>query len=332
MTSRNELAQVQEILSAAPAGAEEIIVPELEEETSELEAEGVAVAELEAEGEEELELDATDEEEAAAATEAGASDDEPYTMASLADAIELDQAELYKVLIPLDEGAEPISIGEIKNKFQNLAREKTALETQLAEASQGAQQGQQLSQEEINATIEMQMIQKQYADIDWTEEEAYDAGAAALKRQKFQEQFNTAQQKLGFVQQQRTAEQQTHLAAANTKMLELIPTWQDATVRTADTGKMNELLIGAGYTQEIINHIDDPIAMSLIRELMTLRAEKKTAGDVLLKAKKTPKVLKKTGQFAVKKANVADQLAVKARKTGRRQDAEAAVKAILSGQ
>ena len=332
MAHKNDVAKVQELFKQA-AAAEEVIVDDTIVEDTIVEDE--VIVDTINEDEEIIDEDDDDEEIIDGVTPQP--DDEPYTISSLADAIEIDASELYDVLIPLDGDNPPISIGEIKNKVQDLARDNLALETKVSEQQtlidQGGQQSQQasqISQFELQARIEIQTIENEFKAMNWEEEEAYDAGSAALKRQKLEERYRAAQGMAQQAQQAQQMEHQKYLQGAHTRMMELIPTWKDPEIAKTDKIAMNDLMLGAGYTQQIIDHLDDPIAMSLLRELSILRAEKANASKVLETAKrKVPKVLKGTGQFAAKKKNVSAELVKKAKQTGKRQDEFAAVKALF---
>ena len=263
-------------------------------------------------------------------------EEEIQTIAQLSDAIGWDAEDLYAMKVGMGEGEDAIPLGKLKDTYREVLKERKNLATQLAEqkvltdsARSGVQQQQHVSQEMQAAQANLVSIQQQYASHNWMEAEAEDPGAAALLRQKFQEAFNSAQSGVANVENQMQQQQVQQLQQAAVKMQQLIPEWSDKDTMTAGQRAVTDLLRGAGYQDDMINAISDPIAVSLMNELVQLRAEKKGATAALQKARVSPKVLKAGGKRVSKVSN-ADGLAKKARQSGDKHDAVAAVRALLT--
>ncbi len=325
------LAEIRDLI----APTQEIPDEKIEDEI--IEDETVDNSEIIDEGEQaEADEDNTDDVETVGEDETQSSNDEQQTIKSLAAAIEVDQEYLYNVQMPMDDGT-MVSIGDIKNQYQDAVREKTTLETQLAEqqtqldnGQQALNAGQQLSQQEVQAQMEMAAVEKEFNDTDWTDLETYEPGQAALARQKLQERYQAANTAIQMASFQRHQDQQTLLQHAQTKMLEIIPEWSDPTVLKSDQALMNTAMIEAGYTQQEIGTIADPIALKLMRELVMLRAEKAGGKAAAKKVVKAPKVLKTGGITTPKKKTVTQNLVKQAKATGNKNDAFNAVKSLLA--
>lgn len=311
-----KLSEIKELFATQEATTE--VVEPIEDETGQEPDETVleVTEEVEEEAEEE-----TEEVEAQA-------DDEPYTMKTLSQEIDLPISDLYDVLIPMDGENESISIGEIKNSHQNLIREKAALEEQL-KGQPEQPQAQQLSNDDMEAMLEMASVEQEIKNTNWQELEEFDAGDAALKRQKLTERQNIAMHKM---QQSANNKQQAHntmLATATTKMYELIPEWKDDTVKATEEKLVDDLMTKAGYPAGAYKNVTDPIATSLLRELAMLRNQKTEGRKVLNKVNKATKVLRGGGGTKPKPAQVTEKLVSKAKTTKNRHDQEAAIKAIM---
>ena len=268
-------------------------------------------------------------------------DAEIHTIAQLAEAIEVDAAYLYDIEVGMGEGHEPVKLGQLKDEYQAVLREREELKGKAEEAQKYAEQAynfqsglQGASQEMLAALSEADAIQKQYAAEDWEKLEQSDAGRAALLRQKYSEAYQTATGKVQEAQQKEQQGKQQQLQLAAGRMLEIIPEWKDKGARKVDQDKIRTMLHGEGMTDTYINSIADPVAMKLLRELMQLRAEKGAATEAIQKGRKKPKPLRGRGRTPPPDQNkLAKELTEKARnttlKSGRRQAEVEAAKAIL---
>lgn len=316
---------LEEIKAALQAQQPE---PEPEETTDEVIEDEETTEGTEAEDEQKAEEVEETAEETDEATDEPDEVPDHYTIKTLAEAIEMDIKDFYEVQVPMENG-EKIPLGEMKNKYQEQTRQLEKLEAQTKEQPLP---GAPVGQEEVAVMVELQAIQNEFDAKDWAELEEIEPGQAALERQKLQDRQQAAMMKYNQIGQVRQEAHNEMLQAAEQKLSELIPAWSDVDVRRADEALISEAMVKAGYTQDMVNSVTDPIAWSLMQELVTLRKEKEKGAKVLKKVSKAPKVLGSKGAaIKPKKGEVAKQLAQKAHLTKNRKDEEAAVKAILSG-
>jgi hypothetical protein len=265
--------------------------------------------------------------------------EEPFNVDSLTKAIDMEVSDFYDVLVPMPDGKDSITIGEMKNTYTQALRDNDALTAKVAEQEQAITNGttagaqaQQMSQLELQAQAEMMLVQREFNEVNFDELDASEPGQSALLRQKFQERYNNAQQVLqqaGYVHQQ---EQQQYVQDAHKKMLEIIPEWNDAEVLKSDQTDMNVAFLEAGYDQQTINSISDPVAMKLMRELVLLRKQKASSAKALQKVRKAPKPLKSNSKRVLPKKDATKTMVSKAKQSGNKHDQLNAVKALLSAR
>jgi len=241
-------------------------------------------------------------------TEGEVADESPMTLKQLAEAIEVDVDYLYGVEIGMGDNQDPIPVGKLKDEYQAAIRTNTQLQEQLTnqaaefeQKSSGMQERQQVSEYAQSAQYEMQDVQKEFNSIDWQRFESESPGEAALARQKFMERHQQAQRTLEQVSQQEQHQEQQYMQDMGTKLVELIPTWSDPAVRTEEQGQIRELLMGMGYTDNMLRNTRDPLAISVVHRL--IKAEALLAGGTaeVKRVRNAPKVLRQTnGRFKPK--------------------------------
>lgn len=251
--------------------------------------------------------------------EEGESGDEgPMTLKQLAEAIEVDVDYLYDIEIGMGDNQDPIPVGKLKDEYQSVIRTNAQLQEQLTsqaaefeQKSLGIQQQQQVSEQIQMANYELQDVQKEFNAIDWQRFETEAPGEAALARQKFMERHQRAQQTMQQLAQQEEIQEGQHMEAMGQKLIELIPTWSDPTVRTKEQGQIRELLKGMGYTDAMLRNTRDPLAISVVHRL--IKAEEQLAGGAaeVKRVRSAPKVLRQAnGRFKQK----GDQQVIEAKK------------------
>lgn len=318
----NAVKAVQELISSAQEDVpEDLLIDGVEDEPIVDEVETEAV------------IEETDEE--------PANEEVPdvYTIASLSEQIEVEPEFLYGVQIPMDGENEPISIGDLKNKYQDVIRERDALSTkvdgmaeEVTNAGAASQFGQQVSQKMMQAQAHKEAIVLQYQQVDWNKLETDDPGQAALHRQKYQQAFNQAESSIQEAQQAQAQQRQAYMQTATTEMYKIIPEWLDVGVMKSDQDGIRALLLAEGVPNQAIDQISNPIELKMVRELMQLRAEKAAATGAVKKVLAAPKVLK--GRGAIKHDKSADVKALKkklagASPSGRRKSETELARAIL---
>ena len=274
-----------------------------------------------------------------------ADDVEKYDTASLAEAIGWETSDVYDVEIQMPDGLPPTTIGAMKDDLRDALTAKAEMQTKMDGMSSEMNNyndqtamGQGVSQEMIQAFAHMDNIKQQFEQTNWQAIEAEDAGQAALLRQKFQEASQQGQAAINQAQNNMNQYKQQNLQRAAVKMFEIIPEWNNVETRKADQAAIKTMMLGEGYTEQMINGINDPIAMRMLRELSQLRAEKAGATEAVKQVRKAPKVLQGSGRRSAKKVSLVDkvkagQTKVKGASAGGRRKAELdAVKQLFSKQ
>lgn len=261
---------------------------------------------------------------------------ETYSVSDFAAAVGWEAKDVYDgIMVPLDDGQEPLSLGQLKNSHQNLIREHNALKEQHTQLEQqaaggGVQPG-AMSQEMIQAYGHLASLDRMEEQTDWKDLERRDPGQAALRRQKFAE----ARQEVGDYMQELQGKQREAMQAARqqatTKMVELIPSWSDQTAKSADFATIKARMAEVGFSEQEANSIMDPRTMVLLKELIDLRAQVAQAQGAVKRVRVAPKVLRNAqGRFSSPNPqNIANDAVAKAKSTGKRDDQVRAVAALL---
>ena len=264
-------------------------------------------------------------------------DDEPRTIKQLAEAIDVDTEYLYGIEIGMGDNQEPISIGKLKDEVQESRRNLQKMQEDMASQAEQIEQAQstvgqfqQVSQDEQAAQQEMALLNKEYNEIDWEKFKREDPGNAALHRQEMGEKYQQAQYKLQQIQNYQSQQEQQSMQDMKDKLLELVPEWTNADVRTKEQSEIRELLISEGYTDNMLANARDPIAIKLARELIQLRKEKADVTQNISKVRNAPQVLRTAnGRFAEKKGKAVQDIVAKAKQSPNKQTELAAAKALL---
>jgi len=269
-------------------------------------------------------------------TDNAVDDGDIKTISQLAKAIEVEPEYLYGMEIGMGDNEDAIPLGKLKDEYQASLKERAELQSQLdsqnellEKAQSGVNHQQQLSNESQQVQVEMLELNNQYNSIDWAKYEQDDPGAAALARQKFQEAGNHLSQRIGQANQQQQIQQQQTLQNAATQLTQLIPAWQDSTVREQGVAKVKSALLEAGYTPDMIKGASDYRAIALMHELVGYRERDKQAKDAVSKVRSAPKVLKGHGRVEADMGRQTNDLVTKAKSTRNKHDEMAAVKSIL---
>jgi hypothetical protein len=277
-----------------------------------------------------------EEDEAAAQGEQGEGEDVVLTATELAEAIGWEPQDVYEgVLVPLDDGQEPLPLGELKNRYQDQRRQITELEQQVENAGQaGEQQGVmgQISAEMMQLGGYMQQIDRLEKNTDWAELERVDPNEAVLRRQKIMMARQETQGKMREVYQRDIQIRGQHIEKAKTKLIELVPSWSDADAKKKDQTEIRSYLKATyQFTDKEINAIDDPRTMALLKEVVDLRTQVAAAKAAVKRVRKAPRVLRNTaGRFqSPDKGKQADAVVKRAKQTGKKGDQLNAAKAVL---
>ena len=247
----------------------------------------------------------TEEEQAAAAADAG-DDVEIHDFNKLAEVIGVDMPYLYDLEIKLSDEAEPVKLGEIKDRLQDQARvatereqlqtEKSAFEQQRAQEMAASSQ---MSGELIQAEAQLAMINHQYQSADWASMEAQDAGKASLYKQDLTTAYQNAQYQVQQVKQQQQAITQQRMgevrAAEQAEMLKHVPEWSDKSAYHNEFAEIVAMAGEYGYASQDIANVVDHRALWMMRDLHLLKQAQAVADKTVTKVKKVPRSIRPGG-------------------------------------
>lgn len=314
--------------------------PEVAEESVVAETEDALIESEQDEGSEQLE------------EEEQVDDDAPIqTITQLAETLEIDPSEFYSLQVPLADGMEPLSLGEIKDRYQEYASKKDELEqgqiafqaerdallnevTQLK--TQAVSQGTQTSKEMIEAQGLLQAIQAQYESIDWDAAEKENPAEAVLYKQKLNDAYGGAKMQLQNVMQQTQVQQQASMKQYYTQQwgqtLERIPEWKDKETYISDRAALESVAMDYGFSPDETKQIADARTVKLLHDYAKLKAELAGANANAKEVERKSFGLKPSGLRSRKLKRESDlqKITERAKKTGNRDDQRAAVAAILS--
>lgn len=326
--NKSEMKEINEILKPAIEPTDEVVETEEATDDAQPEEENVEDATEEESISEESGDEAQDEndEEAAEVDES----DKKYTPTELAEAIGWETEDLYSsVMIPMKDG-ESVPLGEFKNKYQDLSHENTQLQAQLEEAKTNpVEQTQQLSAQMIEQMGMMQQIQRAEESTDWEELEELDPTEAILKRDKIRRAKDEVQANIQQIQLAEQTQRVEMVKKAEEKLLDMVPEWKDAEVRSKDEALMRQTALSYDYTDNEIMSIADPRLMKLLRRLSHLESREKQASSAVEKVRKAPRRLKGQAVSPINSETKINKLVSKAKQSGDRRDEYAAIKALL---
>ena len=268
------------------------------------------------------------------------------TISELAEAIELDPAQMYDLVVPMGDGVEPVTLSELKDKYQEYSRGGTAFE---AEKTELVQQRDQLIQQVTmlkerpedspefqQAVAEAQQIQSTYNSIDWTEFEKENPGEAALQRQKFSDAYTAATQKVqqakadGDRKHQQFKQQQLQEQSAH--LMKLIPEWTNADVREQERASVREFLSSYGFANQEIQNLSDARSVKMVYDFMKLKQKLATAEPERKKVVNKKKFMKPGKLKSVSKDRIKQRNAIiqAGKSTKNNQDKARAITHLLS--
>jgi len=316
----------------------------LEAEVEQLDDEAVAEeAETDEYDEQAAEADGEADEETGEQPETGLK----FKVAELAEQIGWEATDLYNdLVVPLVDGTS-LTLGEMKDQYDQVAERRAEVEQAQAGLQQQYQQLQQYqqqlmsgaqaqTQEIAQAQGELIAIEQQYGSVDWDKLEQDDPGRAANLRQRFATAYAGAKQKLQETQQQhqQQAEQwhRQEIQRHNQALLEMVPEWKNQETWQKESQEIANYLLQSGFTAEELPQIYHAGARKVARDAWLWNQHKAQVGKAQEKVRKAPKKLMRPGQpKANTKAQDArvDQLKARAKQTGTQGDKIAAARAIV---
>jgi hypothetical protein len=285
--------------------------------------------------------------------ETGGEESDIQTITQLAEELEIDPSEFYNLQVPLADGMEPISLGEIKDKYQEylstkdkltadqaaIEAERTALATEAQQAKSNAiSEGANTSKEIVEAQGLLQAIQAQYESIDWTAAEKENPGEAVLYKQKLNEAYGGAQMKLQQASQANDVQKQQGMVQYYTQQwaesLKARPEWAEESAYRKDRTAIEAVAVEYGFAPQEASQIADARTLNILHDYAQMKAKVKSANANAKEVVRKPTGLKPSGLRTLKgrKQTALKRITDRAKATGDRTDQRAAVSAILNSQ
>lgn len=222
-------------------------------------------------------------------------------------------------------------------KTQELAENRKAMEAQYQEIERERAEYAQL----LPALAE-RIQQEAKQEPDW--DTLYDTDpvmAAKAERQWRKEQegrvaqlqaVQAEQQRMQQIEaQKREQMQQSYLEQQRHILPDIIPEWRDKKVAATEATQIRDFLLGEGFSEQDVSGMSNATLVKLARKAMLYDRGETRANQVKAKPKKPRAKTLKSGSRASqpKRTSAAQEAQNRARKTGRVNDAAAAIKALL---
>ena len=247
----------------------------------------------------------------------------------------------------LEVDGEEKTIEELRNGFlrqkdytrktQELAEHRKAVEAKDQEMDRERAEYAQL----LPALAE-RIQQEAKQEPDW--DTLYDADpvmAAKAERQWRKEQegrvaqlqaVQAEQQRMQQIEAQKHVQmQQSYLEQQRQILPDIIPEWRDGKVAATEATQIRDFLLGEGFSEQDVSGMSNATLVKLARKAMLYDRGETRANEVKAKPKKPRAKILKSGSRASqpKRTSAAQEAQNRARKTGRVNDAAAAIKALL---
>ena len=316
LTPQEDNVATDDALEAEAAQVEDAEMPEGQEDEYEAQADNSAV--------EGSESDLDDE---------GDDDGDQYGSLDLSTTIEVDGEEIT---------IEELRSGHLRQKdytrkTQELAENRKAMEAQYQEIERERAEYAQL----LPAMAErIQQAAEQEPDWDTLYDTDPVMAAKAERQWRKEQEARTAQLQAVQAEQQRMQQiaaqkqqqmQQSYLEQQRHILPDIIPEWRDKKVAATEATQIRDFLLGEGFSEQDVSGMSNATLVKLARKAMLYDRGETRANEVKAKPKKPRTKTLKSGSRASqpKRTSAAQEAQNRARKTGRVNDAAAAIKALL---
>ena len=316
LTPQEDNVATDDALEAEAAQVEDAEMPEGQEDEYEAQADNSAV-----EGSE-SDLDDEDDD-----------DGDQYGTLDLSTTIEVDGEE--KTIEELRSGF--LRQKDYTRKTQELAESRKAIEAKDQEIERERAEYAQL----LPAMAErIQQAAEQEPDWDTLYDTDPVMAAKAERQWRKEQEARTAQLQAVQAEQQRMQQiaaqkqeqmQQSYLEQQRHILPDIIPEWRDKKVAATEATQIRDFLLGEGFSEQDVSGMSNATLVKLARKAMLYDRGETRANEVKAKPKKPRTKTLKSGSRASqpKRTSAAQEAQNRARKTGRVNDAAAAIKALL---
>lgn len=232
-----------------------------------------------------------------------ASQGEIHDLGGLAQAIGVDQEWLYSLQVPMPDGRDPVTLGQVKDEITRIDRERQAIEKQRMELAQAEARvaaalnmTQNVPQAVQTAYANVKAIEQQYASVDWEQFERKSPGQAALARQKLNDAYAAAKANLGQTVQQVQAMQQQiqqqHRGEQLSALLAKVPEWNDKATAMRERDMIMNVMSEYDFDPNEVFQVNDHRTVRAMRDLALLKAQARNANAALKKVSNAPRSLR----------------------------------------
>lgn len=267
---------------------------------------------VEAQAETEEQLTETEAEADAESTEE--TQEPPKTLKELSERLGMDYDQLLESIaadtkIDGEEGRVPLSKllksyqleGHLNRKSMELAEAKKAFEQEAQTRKQQFDEG--LEQLRQSLTLGNQLLQGEYAQIDWASLEKSDPVQYLSLRTKFEDRQRQLLQGFQFLQQEDAKRSETsqkefakYIEEEGKKLVNAVPEWADSKTKAKETQGIKEYLKSQGFTDTDVSQVYDHRLVLVARDAMRYRELKSKQPVVTKKVNEAPKLAKPGAQ------------------------------------
>lgn len=216
---------------------------------------------------------------------------DPESVKSLPVTVKIDGVEK---AVPLAEVIKSYQLeGHVNNKSIEVSNQKQALEQERTQWRQATQQA--LSQHQAMGNLALQMLNHDFAKVDWNTLRASNPAEFAALQAEFQQRQGQIQQFLGQVQQQQSAAQaeqqqlmQQNLATERERLHAAIPEWRDPAAFEKDRQQISQYARNLGFQDAELNQIFDHRYMRILHDAARYQALQAKAPEVLRQVRQAP--------------------------------------------
>ena len=260
-------------------------------------------------------------------------DGDQYGSLDLSTTIEVDGEEIT---------IEELRSGHLRQKDYTRKTQELAEHRKAVEAKDQEMDRERAEYAQLLPALAERIQQEAKQEPDW--DTLYDADpvmAAKAERQWRKEQearvaqlqaVQAEQQRMQQIEvQKREQMQQSYLEQQRHILPDIIPEWRDKKVAATEATQIRDFLLGEGFSEQDVSGMSNATLVKLARKAMLYDRGETRANEVKAKPKKPRTKTLKSGSRASqpKRTSAAQEAQNRARKTGRVNDAAAAIKALL---
>lgn len=260
-------------------------------------------------------------------------DGDQYGSLDLSTTIEVDGEEIT---------IEELRSGHLRQKDYTRKTQELAEHRKAVEAKDQEMDRERAEYAQLLPALAERIQQEAKQEPDW--DTLYDADpvmAAKAERQWRKEQegrvaqlqaVQAEQQRMQQIEAQKQQQmQQSYLEQQRHILPDIIPEWRDKKVAATEATQIRDFLLGEGFSEQDVSGMSNATLVKLARKAMLYDRGETRANEVKAKPKKPRTKTLKSGSRASqpKRTSAAQEAQNRARKTGRVNDAAAAIKALL---